>query len=37
MTKYKPMNEEELEKIFGVGKAKLKKFGKPFIAAINNN
>ena len=37
MTKYKPTNDEELKKIFGVGKAKLKKFGKHFIAAINNN
>ena len=37
MAKYKPTNSEELEKIFGVGKAKLKKFGKQFITAINTN
>ena len=37
MAKYKPTNSEELEKIFGVGKAKLKKFGKQFIIAINSN
>ena len=36
MVKYKPANFDELEKIFGVGKAKLKKFGKHFIRAINN-
>ena len=37
MAKYKPTNSEELEKIFGVGKAKLKKFGKQFITAINTS
>ena len=37
MAKFKPTNSEELEKIFGVGKAKLKKFGKQFITAINTN
>ena len=37
MAKYKPTNSEELEKIFGVGKAKSKKFGKKFITAINSN
>ena len=37
MAKYKPTNSEELEKIFGVGKAKLKKFGKQFINAINTS
>ena len=37
MAKYKPTNSEELEKIFGVGKAKLKKFGKQFITAINTD
>ena len=37
MAKYKPTNYEELEKIFGVGKAKLKKFGKNFINVINDN
>ncbi|MDC6448385.1 DNA helicase RecQ [Alphaproteobacteria bacterium] len=37
MAKYKPKNDEELEKIFGVGKAKLKKFGKHFIGAIISN
>ena len=37
MAKNKPINSEELEKIFGVGKAKLKKFGKQFINAINTN
>jgi ATP-dependent DNA helicase RecQ len=36
MAKYKPTNSEELEKIFGVGKAKSKKFGKQFITAINS-
>ena len=37
MAKFKPTNSEELEKIFGVGKAKLKKFGKQFITAINRD
>ena len=37
MTKYKPTNSEELEKIFGVGKAKLKKFRKNFINVISSN
>ena len=37
MAKYKPTNFKELEKIFGVGKAKLKKFGKYFISVIINN
>ena len=37
MAKFKPTNSEELEKIFGVGKAKSKKFGKQFINAINTN
>ena len=35
MAKYKPTSSEELEKIFGVGKAKLKKFGKNFINKIS--
>ena len=34
MAKFKPANSEELEKIFGVGKAKLKKFGKQCISRI---
>ena len=37
MAKFKPTNSKELEKIFGVGKAKLKKFGKQFITAINTS
>ena len=37
MAKYKPTSSEELEKIFGVGKAKLKKFGKQFLTAINTD
>ena len=37
MTKYKPANLQELEKIYGVGKAKLKKFGKKFIKLIEEN
>ena len=37
MAKYKPTSSEELEKIFGVGKAKLKKFGKNFINIISSN
>ena len=37
MAKYKPTNFDELEKIFGVGKAKLKKFGKHFIDTIISN
>ena len=37
MAKYKPTSSEELEKIFGVGKAKLKKFGKNFINVISGN
>ena len=37
MAKYKPTSSEELEKIFGVGKAKLKKFGKNFINVISSN
>ncbi len=34
MTKYKPKNLDELEKIYGVGQAKLKKFGKYFLRLI---
>ena len=37
MAKYKPTSSEELEKIFGVGKAKLKKFGGNFINVIRGN
>ena len=37
MAKYKPTNLQDLEKIYGVGKAKLKKFGKQFIKIINEN
>ena len=37
MAKYKPKNLDDLEKIYGVGKAKLKKFGEDFINLINKN
>ena len=37
MAKYKPQNLAELEKIYGVGKAKLKKFGNQFIKSIEEN
>ena len=37
MAKFKPTNSEELEKIFGVGKARLKKFGKDFINVISSD
>ena len=37
MAKYKPSNLDELEQIYGVGKAKLKKFGKQFIEIIEKN
>ena len=37
MAKCKPRNLDELEKIYGVGKAKLKKFGKQFIKIIEDN
>ena len=37
MIKYKPKNFDELEKIYGVGKAKLKKFGEYFIKIIEDN
>ena len=33
----KDLVSQELEKIFGVGKPKLKKFGKQFITAINTD
>ena len=36
MAKFKPKNEDDLEKIYGVGKAKLKKFGKYFLDIIQN-
>jgi len=37
MAKYKPKNLSELEKIYGVGKAKLKKFGNQFVKLIEEN
>ena len=37
MAKYKPKDLDELEKIYGVGKAKLKKFGKQFLKLIVEN
>ena len=37
MANTKPKNIEDLEKIYGVGKAKLKKFGDIFLKAILNN
>ena len=37
MAKNKPKNLNEFEEIYGVGKAKLKKFGKYFINLIENN
>jgi ATP-dependent DNA helicase RecQ len=37
MAKFKPKNFDELEKIYGVGSAKLKKFGKPFLKLIEVN
>ena len=36
MTKVKPRDLDALEQIYGVGKAKLKKFGKQFIELIND-
>ena len=36
MAKFKPNNEDDLEKIYGVGKAKLKKFGEYFLDIIKN-
>ena len=37
MTKYRPQNLADLEKIYGVGKAKLRKFGKHFLTLIDKN
>ena len=37
MAKHRPQNLDDLEKIYGVGKAKLKKFGKQFITLIDQN
>ena len=37
MAKFKPQNFNDLEKIYGVGKAKLKKFGKNFLNLIDKN
>lgn len=37
MIKYKPNNLNDLEKIYGVGNAKLKKFGENFIQLIKDN
>ena len=34
MAKFKPKNKDDLEKIYGVGKAKLKKFGEYFLDVI---
>ena len=36
MVKFKPKNKDDLEKIYGVGKAKLKKFGDYFLKVIQN-
>ena len=36
MAKTKPASLDELEKIYGVGKAKLEKFGKNFLEIISN-
>ncbi len=36
MAKTKPASLDELEKIYGVGKAKLEKFGKDFLEVISN-
>ena len=36
MAKAKPASLDELEKIYGVGKAKLEKFGKDFLEVISN-
>ena len=36
MAKLKPETLDELEKIYGVGKAKLEKFGKDFLNIISN-
>ena len=37
MAKSKPETIEDLEKIYGVGKAKSKKFGNIFLKKIINN
>ena len=37
MTKTKPKNIQDLEKIYGIGKAKSKKFGEYFLELIKNN
>ena len=37
MTNYKPKNLNELEKIYGVGKSKLNKFGKYLLELIHDN
>ena len=36
MAKTKPASLDELEKIYGIGKAKLEKFGKDFLEVISN-
>ena len=36
MANFKPTNKDDLEKIYGVGKAKLKKFGEYFLNVIEN-
>jgi len=36
MAKFKPRNKDDLEKIYGVGKAKSKKFGEYFLKAIKD-
>jgi superfamily II DNA helicase RecQ len=37
MTKVKPKNIDDLEKIYGAGKAKSKKFGEYFLKIIQNH
>jgi len=37
MANFKPNNKDDLEKIYGVGKAKLKKFGEYFLNVIQND
>ena len=37
MTKFKPKNIDDLEKIYGVGKAKSKKFSEYFLKVIQNH
>jgi superfamily II DNA helicase RecQ len=37
MAKFKPKNIDDLEKIYGVGKAKSKKFSEYFLKVIQNH